>query len=282
MDTATHEWFRIRPFYTQHLLWSVEMQGKLLRVKASPREKQHRPHYKRNVVSEFSRKARMRMCRYSARVDWQHENRGVFITLTYPDERVEHLPRSRSIHLHTFHRYAEKYLDREIPLMWRVEWVQRKSGVNIGSFAPHFHGIFPDVAYLPMDDVNRWWRDSIRHDGYCRTEVKRLATEEVHAIYLSKYMAKVAESSSLVNVPYLSKGGRHYGYLRKHLIPLCPEKHFLDCPDSCIPFLQSLGSLAWSTYDRTLDKGFTLLGRNATDFQARVEERLLDAGMVAA
>jgi hypothetical protein len=226
---------------------------------------------------EFSRQARFRMLKMAARIDWQRVGPSLFVTLTYPYSDGDFSKETRNGHRKEFQRLTENYVGRHVPIVWRIEWMPRKSGADKGKVVPHFHLLLFGVQYIPHDDVRRMWACSLGWNGYVRTEVKRAGQGECAALYVAKYCAKVDPSSSLVNVAYLENHGRHYGYLRKSLIPLCPKGSSAYVTLDRVKRLRKMASGKMKWYDLRFDSGFTLLGEIAKSMGAIVEDFGLDA-----
>jgi hypothetical protein len=97
----------------------------------------------RGEISSFSKQSRRRILRLIATI--KHTLISSFVTLTYPDH-FEQDPRKVKKHLDNFF----KRLIREFPeivVIWRLEAKQRKSGLNAGKIAPHFHLLIWNVEY---------------------------------------------------------------------------------------------------------------------------------------
>lgn len=103
----------------------------------------------RGIIETFSAGARRRLMRLLAKTD--QRDRPLFCTLTYPDVYPES-PETVKRHLDNF----GKRLLRKFPnsaFVWRVETVERKSGVNAGKIAPHFHLLLWGV---PFGELAEW------------------------------------------------------------------------------------------------------------------------------
>jgi hypothetical protein len=106
----------------------------------SPRE------WVRGEISSFSKQSRRRILRLIATI--KHTKISTFATLTYPDN-FEEDPRKVKKHLDNFF----KRLVREFPeivVIWRLEAKQRKTGLNAGKVAPHFHLLIWNVDYKKL------------------------------------------------------------------------------------------------------------------------------------
>lgn len=144
----------------------------------------------------------------------------MFATLTYPDDVAPTNSYDTNKHRYLWHRKVEKLTGRKVPGMWRIEWVARKSGPLCGEILPHFHIILFDIGYIQYKELRRAWADVIgaKREPSVRFERMRKGTKVGR--YIAKYVAKVPDATNLDNSAYLNRGGRHYGYLRKGLIPV--------------------------------------------------------------
>jgi len=176
-------------------------------------------------VHGFSRASRLSLLKKLATIDWNLAYPSLFVTLTYPDDVLPESAKDLNKHRFLFVRYMEKYLGKEISVIWRIEWKPRLSGKFVGRFAPHFHLMIFQVAYIPMEQVYEDWQKSVGYFEYIRTEVKRMVNERQAGAYVAKYCGK-AEDCSLVNDVHLNNipTGRQWGVLRPSLLPVHPKR----------------------------------------------------------
>lgn len=281
MDATTREYFRLRPLVMQNLLWSVEIQGERLTVSTNLTEYTIPKSKKGRFVSKFSRQARLRLLKMVASMDWSSIDCGLFITLTYPPGRVAFNVDTRNKQRFLFHRYMEKHLDREIPLLWRIEWKRRKSGADAGTIVPHFHFLAPGVKWIPKELIRQWWRTIIGHEGHLSTDVQPLMNAKHQALYVSKYCAKMPDDHTLDNVPNLNIRGRHYGFHRRSRIPMAARVTFRDISPGLVAELRATAASVLPSYDCRFDSGFTLLGGRAKKILDRVRQLALAEGAIA-
>jgi len=159
------------------------------------------------------------MLKTIAKIDWGRVPYGVFVTLTYPDECWERDYYQRTIDRSRWIRDIEKYLDREISILWRIEWQKRKSGARKGQYAPHLHLMLLGVRYVAASAVRQYWRGVLRVVGPLCTDVRAVTGKEGVGRYLAKYISK---ASSLDNAAYLNRpwmAGRNWGLTRPSLVP---------------------------------------------------------------
>jgi hypothetical protein len=98
---------------------------------------------KRGIVKEFSRTSRMRMMKFLAKIRLADDFLPLFGTTTYPDifpTEAEKFKRDIRVLIDRMKRRFPK-----IGLLWRLEFQIRKSGINVGKVAPHFHWLLWNV-----------------------------------------------------------------------------------------------------------------------------------------
>jgi len=125
-------------------------------------------------------------------------------------------------------RYAKAFymrLHRAFPRagwIWRLEYVTRKSGVNVGKYYPHYHllvwGIgIPDVDFRAWVAIN-WYEvcgSVVAKHLNAGTGVERIRDNKGVFIYASKYLAKV--NGDQEGLP--GKPGRFWGVVYLENIP---------------------------------------------------------------
>lgn len=175
---------------------------------------------KRGKVIEFSRASRVRLMRELAKV--RREMRPYFITLTYPDTykgSPERWKRDLDVFL--------KRLKREYPEAsgaWRLELMDRKSGLRVGEIMPHFHILLWGLSEKIEDEIRVWvsrsWFEAVGTGDISHlkagTNVTLTYGERAVTAYVSKYVAKVVKDSE-----YLIKGvGRWWGWHNRERLPV--------------------------------------------------------------
>jgi len=119
---------------------------------------------KRGQIHEFSRASRRRMMHYLATL-WLEGLLPLFGTTTYPDIFPEDAAK--------FKRDLQTLIERLkrrfplIGLLWRLEFKRRKSGVNKGKIAPHFHWLLWNVPtkFDFKAETGKWAKVSQAKDG---------------------------------------------------------------------------------------------------------------------
>lgn len=176
-----------------------------LNVKRSGISPRVMPDTPRGAVFGFSTASRGRLIRRLMRLDWlslissKHADRvfGLFVTLTYPDVfSTDREVWKRDLDVIT------KRLVRDhagFSCIWKMELKKRKSGVNAGQIAPHFHLLcwFPaglDLAEF-RDYISLSWFEVV---GSNDDKHLRAGTQSIRCYgsvgklmgYCSKYLAK--------------------------------------------------------------------------------------------
>lgn len=119
-----------------------------------------------------------------------------FMTLTYPDHFPRH-PQVWKTHIANF----RKRLHRQFPEcggIWRLELKERKSGVNQGKTAPHFHLILRGVDGS-LKRIRHWvaqgWYEVVQSGDpkhfQAGTNVELCQNRNHAAWYVAKYVAKI-------------------------------------------------------------------------------------------
>jgi hypothetical protein len=238
----------------------IEAQGNLLIWKVLEYRCRLMPERGEAEVKGFSKAARLRMLKMCARLDWTKAGKSLFITLTYHDEVKDISKEATGKHRSLFWRYVEKHLGRKVSALWRIEWKVRKSGKLKGEIMPHYHLIVFNVKWLDKKLVKRWWKIILQRTGYLRTEVKRLKNERQAGYYVSKYCGKDDESSLVIGVYHNIPGGRQWGMLRKHLLPVHPWRDIVIADGSLAEFAYNMALEDRPKLNEWGTPSFTLLG----------------------
>lgn len=210
-------------------LATVTLQGTLLQVIVNLPHYRKEPPKRRRAIVGFTRPARLRMLKTIARIDWRNVGRSLLITLTYPDDLTDRTYKERSADRTKFMMGLEVIVGRPLAGLWRTEWVTRKSGAREGQLAPHHHIVVMRCAWVDWREVRHLWARTIGWQGYVATNVRGTFNGEHAARYAAKYAAKAEVVSSLDYASYLQMTGRHWGMMRKPLIPWAKEHNFTDC-----------------------------------------------------
>lgn len=204
--------------------------GSLLKVQhAGPYSLNQSGGGRRGKVKGFSRGSRRRLQRMMATVE--KKNLPVFATLTYPDQFPSDLE-TWNVHLE---RLRARLTRKGWGCIWRREFQTRKSGVNVGRVAPHYHLLIWGAtckeirSYLP----GAWWEVCGRLcDAHllAGTRVEVIRTWGGVAGYVSKYMAKEEQLPQLEDAQTI---GRFWGVINRDVIPWA-EAITLTCDEKTV------------------------------------------------
>jgi len=246
-------------------LWTLERQGKRLSLKCNRSRRRHIGDTQRGDIVGFSRKARARLLRHVAELNWDLAGEGQFVTLTYPDADAIHLNWQRTIHRSKFHRAIEKIFGSKKSACWRVEWKPRLTGSIVGAVCPHVHYLYLQTPTLDEVDVGRAWMRAIDASEFTHVHVEHVDKCDVVGLYVAKYCAKEEDPAFLVNVPYLNRTGRHWGWHRKKDLSWHEKAEYQEISEAVVEFLKSRAGEVLGWYDAKQDGGFTLLGGLAVE-----------------
>jgi hypothetical protein len=258
--------------------YTIEQQGQFVRVRCRKLGYVKKGGGKRKKIYEFSRKSRFRVLQMLAKIEWEKVGESCFITLTYPDAQVHFDHQLRNYQRKQFWEWIEKTTGKQIPLVWRVEWKPRLSGACVGRVSPHLHILTFDGGALETEECRRKWMKVIGASEYTQVVAKPVPKGKAVAFYVSKYCGKVEPAGILDGVPYLAKTGRHWGWMRKPLLPLYPKGHEWPITDQEAATLRVRASAVLPWYDPTIDRGFTLLGDKAEKIWLLFVQSRLDNG----
>jgi hypothetical protein len=192
------------------------------------------PQKKRGQIHGFSRASRRRMMQYLAKVRLD-EGLPLFGTTTYPDifpEAAEKFKRDLQTLI--------ERLKRRFPLvglLWRLEFKVRKSGLNAGKIAPHFHWLLWNVPrkFDFKAETGKWakvsqakdgtWQETVKfYDGdKIATVVKLVSGQDRFTEWLSRNWYDVAGTGDLkhfnagTNVKLLLSKREVFFYVSKYL-----------------------------------------------------------------
>lgn len=256
-----------KPWQTHEVrtTWYLRVQGQCVECSRHLSHSQFKAGTTRDNITGMSKSSRMRMLRAVAKINWTTFENSLFITLTYPDQCIESSYRERTKHRYLFHRYIEKHLGRKIPAIWRVEWKPRRSGPNTGKLVPHLHLVVFGVRFIAHGTVRAWWRTILHAVGPLMTDVRKITGESSAAKYICKYVSKIG---SLDYAAYLNNNvvnGRHWGFVRKGLIPVHDIAVMTKLTDVEVDSLKACALQAYPDYGKAFDGGFTLFGKHVAE-----------------
>jgi hypothetical protein len=246
--------------------WNVSICGNEVRVYRKCRRKKKLRRKKGDKIMGFSDASRRNLLSLINRIDLDACTRQLFVTLTYPDAIPCLDYATRKKHLYLFHRAMEKKLGKQTPVIWRIEWKQRKQGSLIGKMMPHFHLLYLQVSFLDQYFVREVWRSAIGHDdGPLCTDVKEVTGSDGAARYIAKYLSKLPSLDIAVYRNNSRVRGRHWGIKRKNLVPFCPEIVVLNMPDESVDFVRTMGLELLSWYDEFSCGGYRYFSREVSE-----------------
>lgn len=232
----------------------------------------------RGDIVEFSSRARRRMLRRVAEIDWRAAGDGLFITYTYPDSHIDVQLSERKQHRGVIHRDVESYCGRNVGAIWKVEWMPRLTGAAVGRIAPHLHVLYFGVRYVSYDFLRERWASAIGATGYVNVHGEQLDAGNMCSVYMAKYCAKESPSFRLDNVPYRNKTGRHYGWRRKEEIPWHDTQAFALPSKEVFDLLMRRACEILPYLKGYYGDGFTLLGKDAEKVFEEFRANVLDTG----
>lgn len=238
----------------------VKIQGNLFQTKVLRPHRPDRQPTTRGKVLDFSPQSRVRVLQMVAGINWSQVGRSSFITLTYPDELAPFTTKKISRARAVFWRYIEKHVGIQKAAFWRIEWKIRQTGARKGQDMPHFHLVALDFPWVDKRDISAFWGKALQWQGYVDTDIEEIRNAVQCARYVCKYVGKKLHCDLGILTYRNNPGGRQWGVLRKHLMPMAQEK-ILRLPKT-IDFVQ-LVDLAKQTLKREIvsdDDGWFLLG----------------------
>ena len=136
---------------------------------------------KRGLIHGFSRASRRRMMQFLAKIRLD-EGLPLFGTTTYPDIFPDDAEK--------FKRDLQTLIERlkrrfpQVGLIWRLEFKVRKSGVNAGKVAPHFHWLLWNVPrkFDYKSEAGKWAKISNAADGTWQETVKFYDGDKITAV----------------------------------------------------------------------------------------------------
>lgn len=253
----------------------VEIQGKKITVREAGPPAPQAGGGGRKWIKEFTRASRMRMLREIATIDWESMGTGTMHTLTYPDECLPETPREATIQRHRYFRDAEKHVSEQIPMLWRVEWVPRKSGRYEGRLCPHIHLIAFDGGHIAAGVARGIWKKIIRAKRSPQVDLRRMDSAEMAAVYTAKYLSKVESPRLLLDDCTYLNTGRAWGFHRTNSIKRHASTVLLFSDPDLAALVKEI-TAAVSGHPNADWKGSrTLLGPWAADLLRLLQEELL-------
>ncbi len=242
-----------------HAVWT----GELLEITYLDVPREYHRVGKRKLIKGFTPGARLRMLRTIASIEWDSFKKGVFITLTYPNEFHGRTMSERNRDRYLFMRSMEKHLGRKVGAVWRIEWEKRKTGAMAGKMFCHVHIIVFNCRFIHKDVVRDGWRRALNAEGPLITWIDGIACGRKASRYVSKYCAKSQEAGVLDDSTYLNTSGRHWGMHRKPLIPFAFRVHVPFLDDDMIRLAENLAASKFRFFTKGTGNGFSIFGKDA-------------------
>jgi len=212
----------------QRATWEVEIWDTMMRVSRKDYQIGVHRNTERGDCVFWSKRSRMAMLRFINRVNWECVKGGVFITLTYPDDEIAFTIKRRSRDRAYFALQLERQLCLELPIIWRTEFEERKSGKYTGRLVPHHHLMVVASVKCSSELAKSLWRKCIQTRN-THLQVKAIVMRGPNgcAKYLAKYVSKYRQLDvdAYHNTP--CEFGRQWGVLRASKIPMLPSQRFV-------------------------------------------------------
>lgn len=245
--------------------WYIRIQGELSVIHRRLFDPPKRAPKLRHECKGFSAASRFRLLKWIATVDWKSCPNSRFITLTYPDQHAEKTYDERSQHRYLFLRYLEKWAGKQVPTLWRTEWVPRMSGQFAGYLIPHHHLLCFGAGYLPNETARCWWRSVLHEDGPLDTDVRKAPKHARASYYVAKYSAKFLHLDIASYHNKMSLTGRQWGVTRRDGVPMHPKEISRLFNGAEIETAKQIGRESFSRYGEFGEGGFTMLGQDRAD-----------------
>jgi hypothetical protein len=189
---------------------------------------------KRGQIHAISRASRRRMMHYLATL-WLEGLLPLFGTTTYPDIFPEDAEKFKRDLQTLIERLKRRFPG--VGLLWRLEFKKRKSGLNVGKIAPHFHWLLWNVPskFDFKTEKGKWakvsqardgtWLETVRfYDGEkLATVIKQVSGQDRFTEWLSRNWYDVAGTGDLrhfnagTNVKVLTSKREVFSYVSKYM-----------------------------------------------------------------
>ncbi len=190
-------------------------------------------------ITGFSRRSRSRLFRMLNKIRRKLVKRlPYFVHLTYPDDFPRDRDRWRRDLDRFFKAMRKKYGSHF--LVWRREFIDRKSGQNAGQVAPHYHVLlFLDAPVRELrGQISRlWWQACGKlSDAHLRagTKVQEMQSWRRVMGYAAKYTGKIEDLTGPERPEYLQETGAHWGFRGREVYEqlLRPVRLLCSWPDA--------------------------------------------------
>lgn len=267
---ATLDYFRLsdstaplRRIWLQGTLWHFICEG----YYAEPPK-----HVKGSTIKGYSAKARLAAMEFANTVKWDVGTTPYFLTFTYPDECLPRSTEKMNRDRYQIHRAIERIKGRHIPLIWRKEWIARKTGVYAGQAQPHWHFIAFDFGFTPYKEIRVAWARICGVDYEPDMKFIPLENAQKAGYYVHKYTAKSSYQDKLGNLLNHNTGGRHAGYLRKSLIPRYSPTFTANLTHDQAMELTRMGAAVITKLRDNKPTSFSIFGPKMERFLAKIAQ----------
>jgi len=201
--------------------WRIEIWDTMIRVSRYDYQIGMHRNTQRGDCGLWSKRSRLNLLRYINRIDWEKINKGMFVTLTYPDGDMSFTKLRRTRDRSHFVLSLERQLCEELPIIWRTEFEERKSGKYTGRLMPHHHLMVLSSTRFSQTPCLRLWRNCLQTENpNLQVKVTPMKGAFGCAKYLAKYISKYRclDIGAYLNTP--CEFGRQWGVLRPSKIPM--------------------------------------------------------------
>lgn len=248
-NISTMAFFHLPEFRLHEPKLTVMSGGSLVTVKTG-RVSQGGDGGVRGVVKGFSSASRRRLMRLIASME--RGARPVFVTMTYPDAFPDS-PDKWKRDIDVFGKRLERR-SPEASFVWRIEFKERKSGVNAGKVVPHFHLLVYGARYRELLQwvPGAWWEVVASGDAdhlRAGTRVEHVYSWGGIMRYVGKYIAKEENYPS-------EWQGRAWGVVGRAKLPWAVEVVITLTQDQCTKLVR-LGRKMIRAKGRSFAHGLT-------------------------
>lgn len=255
--------------------WFLVLVGNSLRLQQIHHDVPTGEAPERGNIRGFSKQSKRRLLTYLNSIDYTRTGPSLFVTLTHPDDVDVRKHRLRRNHRNLFVKTLERALGKKLGIIWRQEWIARKSGIHLGKMMPHYHLLVFGVKYIASELINSCWRNALKMgDGPLAIDIREVTGEQGVIKYIAKYLAK---NPSLDIGSYLDKTvtlGRFWGVLRKELIPLCTPQELELSTRRAYDLARELGEQMLGVNSNWLTTGYRIFGPSGERIFASVKTAL--------
>lgn len=189
----------VRPIFAKKA--TLEIYDNMTRIRVSGAQPDHLENKKRGQVGiDFSGKKRKRFVDEINKWRLKPNANMFMLTLTYPDE----FPLNWRVWKEDLEKFRERLITRfpDIEGFWRLELIDRKSGVSRGLIAPHYHLVLSMFTRISVASFRRWCRQTWskiahmndKYHGEHSVRVDRILTPRHALNYAAKYCTKYSDA----------------------------------------------------------------------------------------